>query len=96
MAYPNPFNVALDKPLNIDFTATRSVVTARIKIYTAAYRLVRNVVMDTSGMPGYVTGNVAASYLRGLASGVYYYVIEAVGNSGEQAHSGVNKIIILK
>jgi len=96
MAYSNPYNAYASKPLYVDFTATRSVVKVKVRIYTAAYRLVRSVDASPSLISGYVAGNIDASNLQGLANGTYYYVIEAGSGTGEKASSGINKIIILK
>jgi len=96
--YPNPINPA-KWPLKIAVNITPGDEdNITLKIYTAAYRLIREEIFDGTEVEQVAGGIILtcdSSELNGLSSGTYYYVVIAE-KGGVKAKSRIDKIIILK
>ena len=89
IVYPNPCRQGIDT-LYVAFNTDKPSDEASFKIYTRLFRLVREVSWENVPQ-GYYSGKVDSSYLDGLSSGIYYYMIEA---GGKKYHIG--KLLLLK
>ncbi|MFQ3598905.1 MAG: T9SS type A sorting domain-containing protein [Chloroherpetonaceae bacterium] len=84
--YPNPFNPVT----TIEFTL-RSNVKAKLQIFDVLGRVVKSQLIDGKvGMNRYVFN------ASGLASGVYFYRIEAGGGVGEASFVATKKMLLVK
>src|SRR5208283_3270655 len=96
--FPNPLNPTL-WPLRIAVNITPSDIDSiTLKIYTAAYRLIREQVFEgTDAQAIAVTGilQYGKNDLSDLSEGSYYYVVIAE-KGGVKVRSKIDKIIILK
>jgi hypothetical protein len=99
LLYPNPFDPAGAQDIYIMFTAARKDSdTVRLKIYTAAFRLIREVVFAQADAQGIMnSGRIQCPRYRlgRLANGSYYYLI-ILEKNGKQTRSNGNNLIILK
>jgi hypothetical protein len=77
---------------------TRPVVSVKIRIYTAAFRLIREIERNTAeaafgnrmsaAIPQYAIGT--------LANGTYYYVITVLDDLGKETRSLPKTMMVLK
>src|ERR1035437_6519441 len=66
----------------VGFDLTGQPASVRFKVYTKAFRLIKNIVI-TGTVPGVMNeGKVNREYLSGMANGIYLYVIESMVNGG--------------
>jgi len=94
IAYPNPYTPARGG-LHIRMELTRSAVETEFRLYTAAYRLVKE--MKWPGLPAGISSvHMDAALFGGLANGTYYFVITAKDDRGRVAISKPDKLIIIK
>jgi GH18 family chitinase len=94
LVYPNPVLAGTDS-LNFVITSTAAPDSARIKIYTRAFRLIRDITF-TSGLSYESKVRLPLSITSGLASGVYYYDVILHNPQGEQAKSKAGTFIVLR
>jgi hypothetical protein len=96
---PNPFNPILGNPLRVWVNITPSDIDSiTLKIYTAAYRLIREQVFDGTEAQEIAMSGILqydSSNLVDLSEGAYYYVVIAE-KGGVKVRSKIDKIIILK
>jgi hypothetical protein len=79
----------------VDFTVNRSISKAVLKIYTKMGRLIRKVEDTAVQAQGKCTLNAGGIYFKGLAKGIYYYVIIVTDkDTGRQATSPLEKLIV--
>jgi hypothetical protein len=92
--YPNPFNPDTKIKFTIPFAAIDEKVLVRLKIYDILGKEVATLV-DEEKEPGIF--KIEFSTI-GLASGIYFYRIEAANSSASSGQSFVNtkKIILLR
>ncbi len=94
--YPNPYNPKLGNPLRItDFYSWDGYID--LKIYTLAFRLVKELKYKTSEQT-YETGILQcdSSNFISLAAGSYYYKVTLEGNDLEAKYMWDGMFIILK
>ena len=66
-----------------------------LKIFTEAFRLVRDINVNGDASSGKHTVTIDRRNLTGLASGTYYYVMSAASDDGSSAISKPGYVIIL-
>jgi hypothetical protein len=96
--YPNPINPVKISDFIISYNFSPGTDKVTVKIYTVAYRLIKEYVFDEPQMQqvimqGYIqcdTGRIAD-----LSEGIYYYVV-ITDNQGTTQRPVVGKFIILK
>jgi len=97
--YPNPYNPGWGFPLKIWLNITTEDVDGiTIKIYTVAYRLVKEKQFDGSDAQQVAQDGIIrfeSGELQELSPGTYYYVVTA-SKGGVKARTSIDKIIILK
>jgi len=89
--YPHPYEAKADS-LKIKFTLKKRTSEVRLKIYSSAFRLIREVEIGKALYAGTHVGEIKAAQMRQLANGTYYFVIM----DSEGTRSKADKIIILK
>ena len=96
--YPNPLN-PVTWPLKIAVNVMpNDVDSITVKIYTTAYRLIREEIFEGTAVEKTENGVIVqydSSELIGLSSGTYYYAVIAE-KGGARVRSKIDKIIILK
>lgn len=95
LTYPNPFNPNTTDLFGFKYDVTRDVRQITVKIYTVSFKLIRNIVIATDACGGARKDNVSGRYFLGLASGIYYYQIEAEDMSGNRKKSRILTLIII-
>jgi hypothetical protein len=96
--YPNPINPHRAPELIISYYFTPGIDRVTIRIYTAAFRLVKQHVFEQAEVQQMITQGYLSldiSELEDLSEGIYYYVI-ITDNQGMTERSEVDKLIILK
>jgi hypothetical protein len=93
---PNPNPVPGETPGRVvDFTVNRGISRAVFKIYTKMGRLIRKAEDTTAQGQGKCTFNAPGVYFKGLAKGVYYYVIIVTDKAtGKEAVSPIEKFMV--
>jgi hypothetical protein len=92
--YPNPCDPRL-YDLAFSVGADKNIRSFGLKIFTAAFRLVRDISVSTGASSEKNTVTMDRGYLTGLASGTYYYVMSAVSDDGYSAISKPGCVLIL-
>jgi hypothetical protein len=99
MPYPNPFNPRLYNELRVAFNiAQKDSDRISLRIYTAAYRRVLEVVYEgaeaqDAANRGYL--QCATRKIARLANGSYYYLVISE-KEGKETRSRINTLVILK
>jgi len=94
--YPHPFNPESDiLKMNISFKLSKSTQSVKIRIYSAAFRLISEAEISANCTPGINTGSINRGKLKNLSAGTYYFVLIADDGEGE-VKSKVDKMIIMK
>jgi hypothetical protein len=94
--YPNPYDPAGNGDLKIRLQITQEVKNISLKIYTVAFRLVKEETWDGDFQPGEINLDVAPVELYNLANGSYYCLITAETMDGKTIKAKPETIIILK
>jgi len=89
--YPHPYDARADS-LKIKFTLKKRTSEVRLKVYSSAFRLIKEVEIGKALYAGTHVGQIKASQLRQLANGTYYFVLI----DGEGTRSKSDKLIIVK
>jgi hypothetical protein len=101
VAYPNP-NTDIDNTgVNIRFKLSGTSVKIKFRLFTAAYRRIREASFTAGQVNGGLTTGVNVitipqNYVKGLAAGTYYYVLSAEDGKGNKISSALKIIIILR
>jgi hypothetical protein len=101
LAYPNP-NVHIDNSgMRIKFILTRDAEKVTFKLFTVAFRFVRQVEFSAGQAQGSLAAgdNEVAVYgevFKGLAQGTYYYIMTAQDGNGRRANSVLKPVIIIR
>jgi len=94
--YPHPYNPDSDVlKLNISFKLSKSAKSVKIRIYSAAFRLISEAEISANCTPGMNTGSINRGKLKNLSTGTYYFVLVSEDN-GTEVRSKVDKLIIMK
>lgn len=80
----------------VTYYLTQDVTSAKLLVYTNAFRKVREAVLSGFDMAGPRSHSVPASLFAGMANGTYYYYVEATGQSGKKAKSKIELMLIIK
>jgi hypothetical protein len=92
--YPNPCNPALyDLVLNVG--ADKNVRSYGLKMFTEAFRLIREISVDGNMSVGKNALVINRANFKGISSGIYYYVLSAVSVDGFKAVSKPGAVIIM-
>ena len=92
--YPNPYNPALyDLVLNVG--GNRNVSSYSLKIFTEAFRLIREINVDKNMAAGKNAAMINRANFNGISGGIYYYVLSAASVDGLKAVSKPGTVIIL-
>jgi hypothetical protein len=92
--WPNPYNPDTGN-INFGYALGQDSEETELRIYTASFRLIKEIAVADSDLAGSKTRTVDASNFSGLASGTYYILIEAE-QSGREVKSQPAIIIILR
>ncbi|MBP7791744.1 MAG: CIA30 family protein [Candidatus Goldbacteria bacterium] len=93
--YPNPYNPE-KKDLKIRFEITQPSKLIKVKIYTTGYRMIKQIVYEGNYNAGENTETIKREYLKTLANGVYYIIIDVRRTEGDYLNSRPEELIILK
>jgi len=96
LAYPDPYNPMSNGNLNLKFTTGQELQSITIKIYTAAFRLVKDITWEGDCAAGNIYEQISAAELMNLASGTYYLRTTAGTAEGKRLTEKAITIIILK
>ncbi|MCX7698776.1 MAG: hypothetical protein N2114_04855, partial [Candidatus Goldbacteria bacterium] len=93
ITYPNPI---IDKNTNITvkFKISKSATKFTFRLYTIAFRLISEKIMEKSFSAGTNEVIIESLYIKNLARGTYYYIIFVEDNKGKLAKSRIEKIVI--
>ena len=94
-AGPNPWCASFGQDLKVELYFTARADSARLFIYTSAFRKVLQHELPAALPAGGLSVNVSAAGLEKLSPGVYYFVAEATGN-GVKTKSKPQVLIIIK
>jgi len=94
--YPNPYDPAGNGDLHIRLQITQEVKNISLKIYTVAFRLVKEETWDREFQAGEINLDVAPVEIYNLANGTYYCLITSETMDGKTIKSKPETIIILK
>ena len=92
--FPDPVSGAGDFTLRL--SCTRRPVSIRMKIYSASFRLVRDLSWAQAGITGSYDAQSPAGCLDGFANGAYYYEISGTGDDGREAKSRAKPLVIVR
>ena len=85
--YPNPFNPST----RIQFGLSEQANT-KLEIYNILGESVQ-IIIDDGMDAGFYDFNIS---MNGLASGMYFYRLTAIGNNGKQLYSEMRKMILMR
>ena len=86
--YPNPFNPST----RIQFGLSEQAKTT-LEVYNILGESVQIIINGSSMEAGFYDFNIS---MNGLASGMYFYRLTAIGNSGQQLYSEMRKMILMR
>jgi len=96
--YPNPYNP--DNPdegnLKIRFEITQKCKIIKVRIYTTGFRLIKQITQTENYGVGTNDVKIENRYLKDLANGVYYILIEVMNTKGGKTQSKPEVLVILK
>lgn len=92
---PNPYSPKKGD-LKIGFEITQASKTIKARIYTAGFRLIKQITQTGNYTVGTNTIEIESRYLENLANGAYYIIITAINNKGLSVNSKPTILIILK
>lgn len=82
--------------MNFRCDLTQDAANIKIKIYTAGFRAVKEIVMPGTIIGGRVDRQIPASELSKLSNGVYYYVVSGKNLEGDKAAVSPRLLVIIK
>lgn len=92
--FPNPAMPGRD--FYIQFALTQDAKSAEFRLYTRAYRLIRQVKLSENLYAGMNVAKITGKSIGDIGAGSYYFVILAKNSKGEQAVSKAGIIQLLK
>jgi hypothetical protein len=81
--------------LGFKYVVTRQISVMKVRIYTVSFKLIRVIDVNTDGNYGKCTATVSGEYFQGLASGIYYYYMEAEDTAGSRKKSKISTIVLI-
>ncbi len=94
--YPNPYNPTGSGDLHIKFQITQEIKNISLKIYTVAFRLVKEETWEGDFQAGEIEEDIAPGELYKLANGTYYFLLTAETSDGKTLKGKPATIIILR
>jgi len=94
--YPQPFFPLRNARMYIDFSVSQGCKSVKFSVYTSGYRRILTKEIAQGTAAGSRRLELDSGELQGLASGAYFWVLEAESLDGERAVSKVNTFLILK
>ncbi len=95
LVYPNPMKAGKDV-LYFNLDLTQQPQSVSVKIYTEAFRLIKDKTWPASAITGRYTVCFSEGELGKLARGIYYYILTAKDNKGKQLKSKPGVFIVLR
>jgi hypothetical protein len=92
-AFPNPASGGI---VTIRFNATRPFSKMKITGYSAAFRRIKESVLNVNRSVGINTMPLEMGSMPKAANGAYYYVLTLEDNAGRHARSTAGILLILK
>jgi hypothetical protein len=93
--YPDPITGS-GSGFRLKLECKGAPVYVKMRIYSVAFRLVRELEWTTADISGSYEVNARASDLDKCANGAYYYDVTAKDNSGKEAKSKIDIFMILR
>jgi len=93
LVYPHPLNGKDD--IRFFFNLEKSTDSVYLKVYSSAFRLIKNVKIAGPCTAGNNYGKASKALTKELANGTYYFILEGK-NGNEKGSSKIDKLIILK
>ncbi len=93
--YPHPYNPKSADDLRIRYYITQHCKEVRIKVYSSAFRLILNEVIEQNIDAGFKVSVINKQLLLKLANGLYYFIIEAEGRDSK-VRSRPEYLVILR
>jgi len=94
--YPQPFNPLKNSRLYVDFSISQGCERVVFSLYTAGYRRILEKEIAGRADAGSHRVFIEAAELGRLSNGSYFWMMEAVSESGERAGGRVSTLVILK
>ncbi|MCX8093638.1 MAG: hypothetical protein N3E50_05675, partial [Candidatus Goldbacteria bacterium] len=91
--YPNPYN-PVKEDLNINFEITQKCSIIKVRIYTAGYRLIKQITETGNYNSVKNTIKIEKRYLNNLTNGIYYFVVLVKNQNKEDASKPVILVIL--
>ena len=93
VTYPNPY--AGRGGIYVGFDLINPSIYIRFRLYTTGFRHIK-----TADLPQCYAGHNAVQvddpFFRGLANGVYYYIVTEEDQYGNMVRSKISELIVLK
>jgi rhamnogalacturonan endolyase len=93
LVYPNPYNPA-NGILYLVYDFPQGADTAKFKLYTTAFRLIREETINPAGA-GKNIAQLDSGIFKEISSGIYFYVVVASGIDGREKYGKIKEVIIL-
>jgi hypothetical protein len=94
--YPNPFNPGSGHDVYFGCSLTQDASEIILSIYTAGFRKVEKIEIHGTVPAGRVYRALQAREFNKLASGIYYYKVEATSLDDRKAKTGPGIFMILR
>jgi len=92
LVYPQPYG--MDTDLRFAFTLKNSASLVKIRIYTASFRLIEEIMMKGQYSEGLNVIAVPLKKLLALSNGTYYYyILPEAGSEGKRSRTGLLTVI---
>ena len=95
LVYPNPYNPDSGS-LTIVFDITKNTVSMGFKLYTVSGRLVRSDAVPVNLTAGTKSVTFTNTVFTQLSQGVYFYYLLAESDTGDEARSAIEKLVIIR
>jgi flagellar hook assembly protein FlgD len=93
--YPNPVIKGTGNIFMV-LKLSQDAVKIRLKIYTKAFRAVREIRLESGIKRGYNTLRLDPRSCGNLANGLYYYTAAAENENGDKTRSKAGHLMILR
>ncbi|PKL91535.1 MAG: hypothetical protein CVV21_08105 [Candidatus Goldiibacteriota bacterium HGW-Goldbacteria-1] len=91
--YPNPSG---NEGVTFRFSLTKSAEIIKIRIYSMAYRLVKETEIQKHCFAGSNDVKMAPDFTSKFANGIYYYVVFVTDNKGNQIKSDIGVMVKMR
>ena len=90
--YPNPY---IKGELKIKFEITQDIKSVKVKIYTMAFRLIREIIKGEYNS-GEVEINIEEKEISKLGNGIYHIILIGKDNEGQEIKSKPLELVVIK